>query len=372
MSRKFGKKNIIKVDPLAYNLGLIGIGGIGKTTLAKNVCEKLVGEDGYIIADVGREDGVDAIAGAVYEKIPDWETFDEFTMDIIENKTTDYKDLKVIVWDTIGELIRIAKPEVISQYNRDQLKKGNSKKVNTINGAWGGFGNGEIFLIDMLIERLWELRRVGVAMFLIGHTKPRTQSDPMTGEEFDILTTDLQYNYFNALKTKLHILGVASIDRNIVKEKTGKTDFKGKDIIKGRVVGESRTITFRDDNYGVDSKSRFSEIVESIPLDADEFIKAIENAIKAEHEKGNTGKSIEESKKEQEVEKNKKVELESKKINEEKELNDINNKIKQFIIDSKKDMEILTPLLTKTKELGLVKPTDITDINIARELVKVI
>ena len=50
--RKFGKKNIIKVDPLAYNLGLIGLSGIGKTTLAKEVCEELVGEDGYIIANV--------------------------------------------------------------------------------------------------------------------------------------------------------------------------------------------------------------------------------------------------------------------------------------------------------------------------------
>jgi hypothetical protein len=28
--RKYGKKNVIKVDPLAYNLGLIGESGIGK------------------------------------------------------------------------------------------------------------------------------------------------------------------------------------------------------------------------------------------------------------------------------------------------------------------------------------------------------
>lgn len=52
--RKFGKKNVIKVDPLAYNLGLIGESGIGKTTLAKEVCEKLVGENGYIIANLGK------------------------------------------------------------------------------------------------------------------------------------------------------------------------------------------------------------------------------------------------------------------------------------------------------------------------------
>ena len=37
----YGKKNVIKIDPLQYNLGIIGEGGIGKTTLIKEVCEKL-------------------------------------------------------------------------------------------------------------------------------------------------------------------------------------------------------------------------------------------------------------------------------------------------------------------------------------------
>ena len=35
MARKFGRKNEIKLDPLKYNLCLIGEGGIGKTTLIK-------------------------------------------------------------------------------------------------------------------------------------------------------------------------------------------------------------------------------------------------------------------------------------------------------------------------------------------------
>ena len=52
--KKYGKKNIIKVDPLAYNLGLIGLSGIGKTTLAKQVCEQLVGQDGYMVFTIGK------------------------------------------------------------------------------------------------------------------------------------------------------------------------------------------------------------------------------------------------------------------------------------------------------------------------------
>ena len=121
--RKFGKKNVIKIDPLAYNIGLIGESGIGKTTLAKEVCEKLVGEDGYIIANIGKEDGVDAIAGVIYENIPDWDTFEEFTDDIIENKLTSYKDLKVIVYDTLDELFNIVEPEVIRLHNKENPDK---------------------------------------------------------------------------------------------------------------------------------------------------------------------------------------------------------------------------------------------------------
>lgn len=135
-NRKFGKKNIIKIDPLAYNIGLIGLSGIGKSTLAKEVCEKLVGEDGYILANCGKEDGIDAISGVIYEDIPDWDTFDEFTEDIIENKLTDYKNLKVIIWDTLDELFNIAEPEVIRLHNREYP----DKPVKSIKAAFGGLG----------------------------------------------------------------------------------------------------------------------------------------------------------------------------------------------------------------------------------------
>ena len=40
MARKFGRKNEIKIDPLAYNLALIGESGVGKTSVIKEYCEK--------------------------------------------------------------------------------------------------------------------------------------------------------------------------------------------------------------------------------------------------------------------------------------------------------------------------------------------
>ena len=381
MARKFGKKNVIKVDPLAYNLGIIGESGVGKSTLVKEVCEKLVGENAYIIANVGREDGIDAIAGAIYEDIPDWDIFDEFTEDIIENKLTDYKELKVIVWDTIDELIRIAEPESIRLYNkevRENPSKKEKREAKTIKQAWGGYGEGEKYTIDLIMERMWELKRVGVAMFLIGHTKKRTMSDPVSGMDYDILTTNMQYNYFNALKTKLHILGVASIDREIIQEKTGKKDFSGKEKIQGKVNTETRKITFRDDNFNVDSKSRFSEIIDSIVFDPDEFIKAVENAIKIEHDKQVGVKTIEETKTLQDSEKEKvveeiatkkKEEIDKRKENEERII--LMEKFKIMMTNIRSDSEKVKKVTTKMKELELsAKELETSNIDKLKELVE--
>lgn len=294
MARKFGEKREICIDPLAYNIGLIGESGIGKSTVIKEVCEKLVGDDGYIALDIGKEDGHDAINGIVSAKIPDWATFKEFCDDVIENKLTDYKDLRVIILDTFDQLLEITEPEVIRMHNRANPDK---PKITSIKAAFGGFMAGEDKAIQLVLDKMWELKSVGVSFIAIGHTKKKDVDDPITGESYSILTTNMSQRYFNALKTKLHFLGVAYIDREIVKQKTGKKNIVTKEEeVKGRVMSESRRISFRDDNYSVDSKSRFADIVDEIPLDADAFIKALKDAILAEHSKG--GKSVEQSEKE--------------------------------------------------------------------------
>lgn len=294
MARKFGTKREVCIDPLAYNIGLIGESGIGKSTLIKQVCEKLAGDEGYIMLDIGKEDGHDAINGIVSAKIPDWATFKEFCDDVIENKLTDYKELRVVALDTFDQLLEIAEPEVIRMHNRANPDK---PKITSIKAAFGGFMAGEDKAIQIVLDKLWDLKAVGVSFIAIGHTKKKDVDDPITGESYSVLTTNMSQRYFNALKTKLHFLGVAYIDREIVKYKTGKKNVVTKEEeIKGKVMSESRRISFRDDNYSVDSKSRFANIVDQIPLDPDAFIKALTDAILDEHSKGD--KTVEQSKKE--------------------------------------------------------------------------
>ena len=371
----YGKKNVIKIDPLSYNIGLIGESGIGKTTIIKEMCEKLVGEDGYRFLECGKEDGADGIDGINYLNCPEWSMdydeytnsigFEDFVDDVVENKSTEYPDLKTVVIDTYDQLIEIAKPEVIRMHNADNPEK----PVKSIKAAFGGYGSGEDKAPEIVLNKLWELKSVGVHFIIIGHVKQRQQEDVVTGQTYTSLTTNMSIRDFNAIKTKLHFLGVASIDREIVQEKTGKKDNKKKDILKGVITKESRKITFRDDSYSIDSKSRFADIVPECDFSVDSLIQALTDAIKAEASKGK--KSIAELKKEQDAAAEKRAEQiaaveESNK--KEKELNEIKAKIKDFCIANKGKAAVLKPLFALAKEKGYENPMAVDDIDVAKEI----
>lgn len=291
---KYGRRIEVDLNPLHYNICLLGEGGIGKTTIIKQVCEKLVGRDGYLHLNIGREDGAAALQGLMSETIEDWAKLKDVTDDIIENKITEYPDLQVVIFDTLDELVRLSEVETLRVYN----KKNPDKKAETISGSYGGFQKGEGKALDAILDIIWELKKVGISSIIIGHVKRSDIVDPITQESYSKLTSDLTQKYFNGIKNKMHFVGLAYIDREIVKEKTGRQNVvTKKDITVNKAVSESRVISFRDDTYSVDSKSRFADIVDKIPFDADEFIKAMQDAILAEQAKGT--KTLEETKKEQ-------------------------------------------------------------------------
>lgn len=362
MARKYGKPVEINLNPLTYNIGLLGESGIGKSTLIKEVCEKLVGKDGYLAMDVGREDGHSAINGIISEKVEDWSKYEEIVNDIIDNKDTDYKDLKVIIIDTYDEFCRLAENEAIRQYNIKNISKDKNKKAETINQAYGGYGKGLDKTIDLMLDSLWQLKQVGVSFIIIFHVKKKDIDDVMTEEQYSILTSNTTQRYFNAIKTKLHFLGLAYIDRDIVKYKTGKKDSKtNEDIERGKIVSESRVINFRDDTYSVDSKSRFADIVDKISFDADEFIQAMQDAILKEHAK--SGVPIEESKKKQAKEAKAKEKAGLEKIRQEKTNADLEESREKYIETitskfSKADDEIKKQAKKLLADSGCKKFTD--------------
>ena len=375
----FGKKNHVNLNPLAYNIMLLGESKIGKTTIIKEVCEKLAGDDGYMFLECGQERGADAIEGINHINCPNWNMeYDELTNsvgfavvceDIIENKTSEYPDLKVIVWDTYDQLIIIAEQEAIRLWNKDCRESGHPEKVaKSINAAWGCFGKGEKKAMELMFDMMARMKQVGVSTIVIGHVKNKDVSDVVTGESYQVLTSDQQQNYFNGLKKNLHFLGLAYIDRTIVKEKTGKKNIvTKKEETVNKVSSESRKIKFRDDSYAVDSGSRFAEIVPEIDMDADEFIQALTDAIMNEQKK--SGLSVKETKaaqkKIEQAEKERVANLEEKN-KEQKELDDIMKQIIEFFTDNKSNLNAIKPVMSKVKELGYSNPKEITSIDDAK------
>lgn len=380
---KFGKKNKVNLNILSYNICILGESKVGKTSLVKNVCEKIAGEEGYLFLEMGQERGADAIEGINYVNCPVWDMeYDEWTNsagymdvidDIVENRTEKYPELKTVVIDTYDFLITVSEQEAIDMWNRECIKNG-KPTVNTINEAWGGYGRGEKKAIAIIMESFARLKSVGIGTIVIGHVKNKDITDVMTGETYQVLTSDQQSNYFNALKKNLHFLGLAYIDREIVKEKTGKKiPGTKKDEYMGKISGESRKIKFRDDNYAVDSGCRFADIVPEIPLDADAFIKALTDAIKAEASKGSEPVTdLEKEQKVAETERMKQIAEVEAANKVKKELDEINEKIKTFCTVNKSKPAALKPLIEAAKECGLKNPMAAEDIETAKKILSAV
>lgn len=355
---KFGKKNKVSLNPLDANICLLGLPKIGKTTIMKEVAEKLVGEDGYLFLEMYRENGAKYIEDIVYEDVPDWDTFVEIIDDIVDNRTTDYSDLRVVFLDTLDNALQLAEMESIRLWNKENPQK----RTTAINAAWGGYMKGQDKAMELLQEQLFRLRTVGVAFSVIGHVRQTTITDPITNESYQQITSDVAQRYFNQLKKNIDLVGIAYIDRELVKNKVN-----GKEV--STVKSETRKIKFRDDNYTVDSGSRMSQIVNEINFDADEFIKAMTDALEAEVKKG--GKSVDDRKKENEKEEKanmKRIAEAEVKAKVEKKLDDVKSEIIEFFTANKTNMSVIKPVLELCRDNGFSNPNEIDDLDVATKV----
>lgn len=284
---KFGKKVSVSTNINDYMVGVMAPSGFGKTTLMYQICEKEFGSDGYIVLDMGTEDGVSAIEGVVAESVPTWKKMKEVVDDIVKNKDTDYADLKVIVLDTLDAAFEIAEIYTIDSWNRENISQKDFKKATSINSVEGGFGKGMDRVIDTVKKEITRLEKVGVKTYWTSHVKEKDQSDLFTGANYTSLTANMPMKYFNSIKNSSHVIGFGYFDRSIEKQEVGDANpMTKKKKERKAVIDETRKIKFRDDALVADAKSRFKYITDEINLDCDEFIQAIKDAIEAERKNG--------------------------------------------------------------------------------------
>ena len=280
MARKFGNRKKVSKNVNDFMIGIMAPSGWGKTTLLYETCEKLFGPDGYIIADMGDEDGTAAIDDVAAEIIPTWKKFKEMVDDIVKNKDTDYTDLKVVVLDTLDAAFEKAEEYTVKAWNQENMGQQGFKAASSINSVEGGFGKGLDRTIETVKKEINRLAKVGVKTWWTAHVKEKDQTDLFTGANYTTLTANMSMKYFNSIKNISHIIGFGYFDRTVEKQEVGEANVvTKKKKTRNAVLDESRKIKFRDDSMIADAKSRFATIIDEITLDTDEFIKAITDAI---------------------------------------------------------------------------------------------
>ncbi len=280
---KFGKKNVVSKNMNDFMIGVMAPSGFGKTTLMYKTCDKLFGDSGYIICDMGSENGVAALDGVVAERVPTWKKFKEMVDDIVKNKDSDYPDLKVLVLDTLDAAFECAEEFVVKAWNAENMGQQGFKAASSINSVEGGYGRGLDRVIDTVRKEFLRLDKVGVRVWWTAHVKEKDQTDLFTGNAYTTLTANMSMKYFNSIKNISHVVSFGYFNRVIEKQEIGEANVvTKKKKTRDAVLDETRRLKFRDSAMIADAKSRFSNIVDEINLDVDEFITAITDAINAE------------------------------------------------------------------------------------------
>lgn len=263
-----------------YSYIIIGEGGIGKTTLAHELGKLATGGNkGTLIFTIGAENIPTHIDGRYNEVVPDFPTLMKYAKELAKNRTTEYADTHFICIDSIDEYYRLDENYVVAEYNASIQGDKEKRPAKSISGAYGGYQKGEDRAVDLAIKIFDILKKAGYQVLFIGHTKVKSEKDPMTGIAYDKLTCSINAKYYNALKDKVNLVVNCYNEKEIIDIKEEKNPFNKKMENKGKLVKTKRVMIFRDNDNAIDTKTHFPHIVNKIDFSAEGFVKAVEDAL---------------------------------------------------------------------------------------------
>lgn len=358
------KRNKVKLDLGSYPpVLLMGERKVGKTTLMYNLADSEYSLDEMLLISCGDEKGYLSLDDIQYEECRKWTKkedehgnrgFIQVVDDIVKNNNE--LGLKMVVIDTLDTLYDIATEEVLKQHYKE---KGTICK--SINDAFGGFQRGRDRLVTMVSKEIDKLDRMGLAVFILAHTKNKDKTDPLTGEKYEMLTNNLRADYYSPIADSCQMVVNIAIER---------------EINDGVQVGEKRMMFFRNNGL-IDCGGRFTNMPEKLELNAENFMAAFKQGVKNSMRKKATDEEIEKMK-EIEIKETKEVgkkiveeiiETEKEEVQMEEEKSEEENKtvlvdqIKVHSSDKEKKKEIVTYLKSKGTEKGLAKACKITDLS---------
>ena len=201
MVRKFGKNYEISNNFEDYLYMILGVAGVGKTTLAIEIGRKITGNtEGTFVITCGREPLPSHISGAFGDHAKSYKDFTDIITELCEN-VDEYPHTKFVCWDSLDELFRITEAHVVNEYNKmlkveyDSMPPSPTKKkpkyIKTIAQAYGGYQKGESKVADLIIDQFGRLVDAGYKPFLIGHTKIKSKTDLLSGITYEQIGCNL-------------------------------------------------------------------------------------------------------------------------------------------------------------------------------------
>lgn len=302
------KPNQVSADLTMYKHLIAGRPKSGKTSLFYNIIKQKHDGDlskGLLVAF---EKGYQALNGIHAYDVEEWEDFQELVEELVDNK--DEVPYKMIALDTIDVLISRATSYMLA---RESIKA--KKRFDAVNDL--AYGKGYELLERTVADEIDKLDQAGYSLFFITHDKDRTytQKDGLEYDKTIISAGGRAGEYFKNSADMIHFI-------DIVKE-----------VEDGKKV-DKRYIYFRSDGQ-LEAGSRFPNIVEKVEYSTENFIEAIEDAIRAEYD--GDQKAVDKAKKSQ-VEEIKKEDAKESDVTAESLIAEIDEKLTEVTVAKKKEL----------------------------------
>ena len=276
MARKFGHTYRLSKNFEDYSYIINGIGGIGKTTMVYEIGKLITGSnEGTFIITCGVENKPKHIDDAFGDVAPDFKTFTEIVKELCENKV-EYPDTKFVAIDSMDEFARITENYVVAEWNKTCDINDRAKSISQ---AYKGFQKGESRACDLMLNQIMKLQDAGYSLLLVGHTKTKLKEDVITKIQFEQLTCNLDNKYYNALKDKVNLVAMCYTENVVDNVEEKKNAFTKKMNKIGQLTDRKRVMVFADTENAVDCKRHFPYIAAKVDFGAENFIKAVRDAL---------------------------------------------------------------------------------------------
>lgn len=341
------KPHEVTADLFRYKITISGRPKSGKSSLVYKLAKKEFDGDLSKLLLFGFERGYSALDGIHAVDIPDWETALELAGELIDSK--DETTYKVLVFDTVDRLEKVATDYVIKQAKRNDKK--NYKTLGDV--PWGA---GYAMLGDEVSDLISALDMAGYTLWFITHDK------------------DKKFETKDGLSYDKTVLSVGGRVGDIIKNDSDFIVFieLAKELDDDGNVVDKRYIHFRGDG-ALEAGGRFENLPEKIEYDADKFVDTIKTAILKDGFDGDSEK-MEEALEKQKVEFEEKLE-EVKVKKESAESNDESLDLEMLQKELQVTIKGLSPESRKAvapeikEKLGTLKVKEVTDAKLIKDVI---